>query len=488
MAIFVDLDEEDEPTSPESHLNHNGGFHELLLAASGPKSWIRSPDGDNSGATAVESSLPTTTSTAISTPAQQQPPTMPTPTVPFRNGMTEALGCYPIAMAVASLLDLNALDNLSRTCRGVRQGLLQYRSSLVTHTLHCVNEDIVVDPEDTFRYRARAGNWFYMQEMGGDRYNGKSGSCARDMVAECRRCAKVVCRNCAIKPPAPIVLRDRHRRLCIPCTKAPLGTLAKPPLLPETPLDADLMKNAICTCQSEGVWLCHPCGRSIRGTDHDYQSIWRWRNQYGEVLGGLGTGIGDGDRGVICGRDWECVASKEREQETDCDAEDARERSHCNTPLPWVATVTPTSTTISSVPSSSAASTSALRPSSSASTSSSGGGGGGGGEGSSGNGQPQYSSSPLGPGYVRHEIEGIGGVVKTKRLTMVKVGACVPEWEDEKNRGEILGREVKGIARSWCGWCWRVIPGKKDIENSLLARRNGSCTSSTAISAEMVVR
>lgn len=97
-------------------------------------------------------------------------------------------------MAVASLLDLNALDNLSRTCRGVRQGLLQYRSSLVTHTLHCVNEDVVINPENTFNYRARAGNWFYMQEMGGDRYCGKSGSCARDMVAECRRCAKVVCR------------------------------------------------------------------------------------------------------------------------------------------------------------------------------------------------------------------------------------------------------------------------------------------------------
>ncbi|KAK8098452.1 uncharacterized protein PG998_013938 [Apiospora kogelbergensis] len=483
MAIFVDLDEEDEPTSPASHLNHNGGFHELPIATAttGPKPWARDPDGDNSNAT-FEGSLPTT---STSTPSQQPPPTMPTPTVSFSNGMTEALGCYPIAMAVASLLDLNALDNLSRTCRGVRQGLLQYRSSLVTHTLHCVNEDIVVDPEDTFRYRARAGNWFYMQEMGGDRYNGKSGSCARDMVAECRRCAKV---NCAIKPPAPIVLRDRHRRLCIPCTKAPLGTLAKPPLLPETPLDADLMKNAICTCQNEGVWLCHPCGRSIRGTDHDYQSIWRWRNQYGEVLGGLGTGIGDGDRGVICGRDWECVASKEREQETDCDAEDARERSHCNTPLPWIATVTATSTTVSSsLPSSSStASTSALRPPSSASTSSSGGGGGE----VTGNVQqqpPQYSSSPLGPGYVRHEIEGIGGVVKTKRLTMVKVGACVPEWEDEKNRGEILGREVKGIARSWCGWCWRVIPGKKDVEDSSAARHS-SGPSGTAISGEMVVR
>ncbi|KAK7942985.1 uncharacterized protein PG986_012098 [Apiospora aurea] len=485
MAIFVDLDGEDEPTSPENHLNHNG-FHELPPAVTtGPKPRVRAQDGDNANATdnPIESSLPTTTtstSTSASTSSQQPPPTMPTPMIPFRNGITEALGCYPIAMAVASLLDLNALDNLSRTCRGVRQGLLQYRSSLVTHTLHCVNEDVVVDPEDTFRYRARAGNWFYMQEMGGDRYNGKSGSCARDMVAECRRCAKVVCRNCAIKPPAPIVLRDRHRRLCIPCTKAPLGTLAKPPLLPETPLDADLMKNAICTCQTEGVWLCHPCGRSIRGTDHDYQSIWRWRNQYGEVLGGLGTGIGDGDRGVICGRDWECVASKEREQETDCDAEDARERSHCNTPLPWIATVTASSTTVSSLPSSGRSPS----PSSASTSSGSGGGGGGSGEGA-GQGQQQqaqYSSSPLGPGYVRHEIEGIGGVVKTKRLTMVKVGACVPEWEDEKNRGEILGREVKGIARSWCGWCWRVIPGKQDME------RAAAAAATAPISGELPVR
>ncbi|KAK8116250.1 hypothetical protein PG984_012752 [Apiospora sp. TS-2023a] len=481
MAIFVDLDEEDEPTSPENHLSHNG-FHDLPVTATGPKQWVRGRDVENGSIGAAFESGNPTTSTSI--PSQQPPPMTPTPATSFRNGMTEALGCYPIAVAVASLLDLNALDNLSRTCRGVRQGLLQYRSSLVTHTLHCVNEDVVINPENTFNYRARAGNWFYMQEMGGDRYCGKSGSCARDMVAECRRCAKVVCRNCAIKPPAPIVLRDRHRRLCIPCTKAPLGTLAKPALLPETPLDADLMKNAICTCQSEGVWLCHPCGRSIRGTDHDYQSIWRWRNQYGEVLGGLGTGIGDGDRGVICGRDWECVAAKEREQETDCDAEDARERSHCTTPLPWIAAVTATgATTVSSLPSSSGA---VLRPSSSASTSSSSGGGEGGAVAQQQQQQQQYSSSPLGPGYVRHEIEGIGGVVKTKRLTMVKVGACVPEWEDEKNRGEILGREVKGIARSWCGWCWRVIPGKLDIESAAEARRSQS--SNAVISGEMPIR
>lgn len=99
-----------------------------------------------------------------------------------------------IVMAIASSIDLNTLDNLSRTCRQIHLALLQYRSSLLAHTLHCINEDVPVDPEDTFRYRARAGNWFYMEDGRTGDYNGKSGSCARDMVAECRRCATVVCR------------------------------------------------------------------------------------------------------------------------------------------------------------------------------------------------------------------------------------------------------------------------------------------------------
>jgi hypothetical protein len=68
----------------------------------------------------------------------------------------------------------------------------------------------------------------------------------------------------------------------------------------------------------------------------------------------------------------------------------------------------------------------------------------------------------LGPGYARHEIEGIGGVVKKKLVRMVLVGACVTEWEDEKEQGRYLVREVEGRTRSWCGWCWRVIPGAKD--------------------------
>jgi hypothetical protein len=69
----------------------------------------------------------------------------------------------------------------------------------------------------------------------------------------------------------------------------------------------------------------------------------------------------------------------------------------------------------------------------------------------------------MGPGYARHEIEGIGGVMKKKLVRMVKVGACVPEWGDEKEANKSLAREQEGKARSWCGWCWRVIPGVKDV-------------------------
>ncbi|XDG04532.1 hypothetical protein ABKA04_004147 [Annulohypoxylon sp. FPYF3050] len=423
MAVFVDLDEEAEP--PQTHHygtkpRWNGEATQQQLSSGAEGTALARNGGGQSQPNIID----------------REPENLNE-----HNGMAEALGCYPIVMAIASSIDLNTLDNLSRTCRQVRQALLQYRSVVIAHTLHCVNEDIPIDPEDTFRYRARASNWYYMEDGRNGNFNGKSGSCARDMVAECRRCGTVVCRNCAIKPPAPAVLRDRHRRLCLPCSKAPLGSLVKPPLRADTTADADEMRLAICTCASEGVWLCQPCGRSIRGADHDYKSIWKWRNQYGEVLGGLGTGIGEGDRGVICGREAACCGSKEREQETDCDAADAREQDEISNGgngggslSPWT-TPSPASSVAGSPP-----------------------------------GERRTPSPQLRPGYARHEIEGIGGVVKTKLMRMVRVGACVPEWEDEKNTGEILGREVSGRSRSWCGWCYRVIPGKKDKEMAAKAK------------------
>lgn len=123
-----------------------------------------------------------------------------------------------------------------------------------------------------------------------------------------------------------------------------------------------------------------------------------------------------------CERGAECLAAREVEKEVDCDAEDARDAySPCSSG-------SNISTPVSSPPRSSHA-----------------------------------GFGSIGPGYLRHEIEGIGGVVKKKLVTMEKVGACVPEWGEEKDQGRFLVREQEGRARSWCGWCWRVIPSKKDL-------------------------
>ncbi|KAF3760760.1 hypothetical protein M406DRAFT_48282 [Cryphonectria parasitica EP155] len=350
----------------------------------------------------------------------------------YPNSMTVALGCYPIVIAIASQLDLNDLDSLSHVCRGIHNSLLQNWSILVKSSLHCSNDDLPVDPDSTLRYRARAGNWFYMEDTTRSaQYNGKAGSCARDLVSDCRRCGTVVCRNCAIKPPAPAVLRDRHRRLCLPCQKAPIDRLMKPAVQ----------------------------GRGMSLTSHTMQQavcmIWKWRTQYGEVLGGLGTGIGDADRGVECARAKDCISGKFIEHETDCDADDAREAedlaagysSGGTPPVSLYSGSHSWSSSHSSLHSSSPTPGSLLDPSLALGTTTS-----------------RTPSPAVGPGYARHEVEGIGNKIKTVKVSMVRVGGGVPEWKDEKASGQTLRREVSGEVRSWCGWCNRVIPGRKDFE------------------------
>ncbi|PHH85821.1 hypothetical protein CDD83_11129 [Cordyceps sp. RAO-2017] len=374
---------------------------------------------------------------------------------PVTNTVTHAFACYPIAVAIASHIDLNTLDALARACRGIHHGLIQYRHVLLSSTLRCSNEATPVNRHELLRFRARASNWHYMDD--GRSSHGKSASCARDMVNECRRCGDVVCRNCAIKPPAPVALRERHRRLCVACARAPIAVLTPPPLDADTPLSSEPVQQAICSCDSKGVWLCQPCGRGIRAADHEYQRIWRWRSRYGELLGGLGTGIGDGDRGVICGREEACLAARDREQEVDGDAEDARDAETA----PWSPDISSPASAMATAPSSPSSPNTAFAAAAA--------------DASVGampmatllidelRHENERTPSPqLGPGYERHEIEGIGGRVKRKRLRMVRVGACVPEWDDDGGT-RVLAPEVSGRARSWCGWCCRVIPGKKDL-------------------------
>ncbi len=67
-------------------------------------------------------------------------------------------------------------------------------------------------------------------------------------------------------------------------------------------------------------------------------------------------------------------------------------------------------------------------------------------------------------GYLRQEVEGIGGVVKKKVKQKVRIGATVWEHDDERASGKYLERESSGKERSWCGWCARVVKGQRDRE------------------------
>ena len=147
--------------------------------------------------------------------------------------------------------------------------------------------------------------------------------------------------------------------------------------------------------------------------------------------------MGAGEQGQKCGRGEYCLDATESEVEIDC----SERGDHAMTSSP---SVFPTSTTSNS-------------------------------SSSSPNPQPTESDSPplgastpisastsehdlsLSAGYLRQEVEGIGGVVKKKVKKRVRVGATVCEFDDERSSGKYLAREASGRERSWCGWCDRVI-------------------------------
>jgi hypothetical protein len=144
----------------------------------------------------------------------------------------------------------------------------------------------------------------------------------------------------------------------------------------------------------------------LRRADTDYKRGWTWRARYSTYLGVLGTGIGEGNEGVPCGRGQACLAAKVVEQEVDCDAQAIRQ-------LEEEAELT--------------------------------------------------GRSWEGGGFEVQEIEGVGGVVKRKVKKLVLLGKRVQEHEDERSgHAKYLSREENGEVRSWCSWCDRVVPSETD--------------------------
>lgn len=102
---------------------------------------------------------------------------------------------YSIVSQLACLLDLNTLHDLSRTCRQFRANLLQYRTMLKTLTLCCENDFSDLTALSNGVNHDSAGPRVYRTNKSSSRFtSGKVGPCARDMVGECRKCSKIVCR------------------------------------------------------------------------------------------------------------------------------------------------------------------------------------------------------------------------------------------------------------------------------------------------------
>jgi hypothetical protein len=106
-----------------------------------------------------------------------------------------------VVKELARSVDLNTLDALSRTCRQFRANLSPYRHQLVKETLRCENEYIETLNELLSEGTAIPNSLKNIIQLmsqdsleAGRLTSTKIGKCARDMVAECRRCSRVVCR------------------------------------------------------------------------------------------------------------------------------------------------------------------------------------------------------------------------------------------------------------------------------------------------------
>ncbi|KAL3470540.1 hypothetical protein BJX99DRAFT_48182 [Aspergillus californicus] len=430
MVVFVDFDH-DAPG--------NGGFSKGLDAFSQP-SYVE-PGKPAFSKLSVGFGLPSTVESAEDSSAEVSSDgasTVGDEQIPNRNAFSATLSCYPIAKELARSIDLNTLHALAGTCRQVYANLAPYRQLLAKQTLRCENEYIETLSDmlhsgtaipDSVKSVIRLLSQGAMSS--GQLTSGKVSKCARDMVAECRGCSKVVCRNCTAKPPNSTTLKNRIRRLCTTCREAPLNTLVSPSFhapLPSTVSesnDESVSLRDTCTCH-DVLWLCNPCGQKLRRNDTTYRRVWTWRTRYSTYLGGLGTGIGEGCQGVKCGRGEGCLAGQEIELEVECEADESMANSppdygyhfghrfeqptgsHNHTHGKWE--------------------------------------------------DPEEDE----PGYLRQEIIGIGGRVKQITKKRVMVGACVVEHEEERDTGNYLTREEEGAHRSWCGWCWRVIPAKHE--------------------------
>ena len=278
----------------------------------------------------------------------------------------------------------------------------------------------------------------------------------------------------------------------------------------------DAFRRDPCQC-ADSVWLCNECGRTLRSATLMYNRGWLWRKRYSDYLGGRNSGVGEGSEGVHCGREMYCLDAKEVEHVIEWND---RGKSSGLGASPaaagsFAAGIAETgigngegqagSVAIDGVGVGNGYGNGNETDGSNSVNGPAVAGGeggssittsdyievGGGGFGSSHDNDHDHhdhdghmSSTHVHfdtganatmntntstksrhrhePSYYAQEVEGIGGVVRRTTYHRERVGAVVPEYEGERATGQFLKAEHEGDVRSWCSWCFRVLPGKED--------------------------
>lgn len=149
---------------------------------------------------------------------------------------------FRVVREIARSVDLNTLDALSRTCRQFHLNLIPYRQQLAKQTLRCENEYVETVADllqngvaipDSVKSVLRLLSQGSVES--GRLTRGKVAKCARDMVGECRKCSKVVCRvcygSCGIWFLYSLLIYNRTARSSLPqtpCSKTAFVDYARP--------------------------------------------------------------------------------------------------------------------------------------------------------------------------------------------------------------------------------------------------------------------
>lgn len=142
---------------------------------------------------------------------------------------------------LAHKVDLNTLDALSRTCRQIRVNLLQYRNRLVQQTLRCENEFRDANSAES----EKPGQKWHILGEAGHLVSGKVSMCARDLVSDCRRCGRIVCRvrlllPSTTSPPSDTVISCAIYKADQSYPDVELHIQTPAPLIPPLPLPPPL--------------------------------------------------------------------------------------------------------------------------------------------------------------------------------------------------------------------------------------------------------